>query len=242
MVSAETAGNFDVLTETGKQTLAKVYKKVKEISPETECWLEEVDVRDGILRGSFLEFDIPKEKGWLGWLTDQGVKVDAYNIHAQGGLLLTPPERQVKIWDLIDEKFQTGIQYTRMHVNIPNKSSEEQQAYQKDMFRDSLILAFSHPAVNGVEFAGFWAGDHPFPSSAFWDEGWKVTELGQIYLDLVYKQWWTDEKALTGSDGSVTIPAFHGHYEIRHVQENGLKIRKRIVLTDDGEDVVLQLR
>jgi hypothetical protein len=79
---------------------------------------------------------------------------------------------------------------------------------------DEFRAAYAHPRVEGVDFAGFWAGAHPFPNSALWSSDWQTTPAGDAYLDLVYKQWWTQAEGYTDAEGTFSVQGFTGSYEI----------------------------
>ena len=36
----------------------------------------------------------------------------------------------------------------------------------------------------------------------------------EVYKDLVFRQWWTDEKGVAGEDGALTLRGFLGDYEV----------------------------
>ena len=78
---------------------------------------------------------------------------------------------------------------------------------------------FSHPAVTGVLMWGFWEGRHWRPRAAMVRKDWTLKPNGQAWMDLVEKQWWTDERGKTGPDGEYKIRGFLGDYEITATQK-----------------------
>jgi endo-1,4-beta-xylanase len=52
-----------------------------------------------------------------------------------------------------------------------------------------------------------------FPE-ALWRKDWSIKPAGQVWRDLVFKQWWTDEAVTTGADGAASVRGFHGTYTV----------------------------
>jgi hypothetical protein len=80
--------------------------------------------------------------------------------------------------------------------------------------RDFLTIVFSHPAVESFLMWGFWDGAHWYDDAPIFREDWSVKPSGQVFLDLVFDTWWTDETAVTDSDGMVTFRGYHGDYDV----------------------------
>ncbi len=67
----------------------------------------------------------------------------------------------------------------------------DDEALQADYTRDFLILAFSHPAVVGVQVWGFWEKTHWRPRAAMYRADWTEKPNGRAYRSLVLDQWRT---------------------------------------------------
>lgn len=102
---------------------------------------------------------------------------------------------------------------------------------QADYLSDYLTLVFSEPNFNKFCMYGFCGLDFPEPApylgytpmkTAYgynfgnvYDAGWNVTLSGEEWLDLIYKNWWTNQTVTSDNTGKATISnAYLGHYAI----------------------------
>lgn len=240
-VIRETAGNHTLLDSQGVQVLADSFRTAQQARPDARLWLEEADIRHAIANGAFEKFQIPPNHGWLGWFEDQTVPLYGLKVQAQGGLLHNfGPEHWWRILDSVETRFDLPLRFTRLHVNYRNPTPEE-QAYQENHFRDTLRTLFAHPSVEGISLAGFWSRAHPFPTAALWDAQWDPTPLGQIYLDLVYDAWWTQETGTTNAEGLYEIRGFQGTHQVQITTPDGQEIRRLLDLETDQAELLISL-
>lgn len=120
---------------------------------------------------------------------------------------LTPPERMLAVLDRF-ARLGKAIEVTEFDVNIDNEQ------LQADFTRDFLTTLFSHPSVKGILMWGFWEGQHWKPAAAMVRKDWKLKPNGQAWLDLVHKQWQTNEQGKTDAQGQFKVRGFLGEYEI----------------------------
>ncbi len=107
-------------------------------------------------------------------------------------------------------------------------------AYQADVLRDTLILAFAHPRIVGVQQWGVWENSMWLKNAALWRNDWSIKPIGQAYVDLVTKTWTTDERRKVGTDGRLAVRAFYGDYRIT-VEKDG-KVKTVEVSFRAGDD------
>jgi hypothetical protein len=81
---------------------------------------------------------------------------------------------------------------------------------------DFLVACFSHKAVTAFQMWGFWDGDHWKKHAPIFRKDWSIRPSGKRFIDLVFKQWWTDVSGFTNSQGQYSVPgkAFKGDYAI----------------------------
>jgi len=239
-VVRETAGNREQLKELGPEILLSALREVNTSDGDARLWIEEVDIRHAILNGAFLDHNIPANHGWPGWLKDQKAPLFGLSAHAAGGLLRDfSPEQWWRIFDAFQSRFQLPLRFTRLHIPLQDPEDPVQQHVQLQHFRDSLLTLFAHPAVEGVDFSGFWASAHSVPASAFWDADWNTTPLGEQYLDLVYREWWSRESGVADENGIVSLPAFHGTHQII-LRHGGLERRSLLNFESESREVTLR--
>ncbi|XP_061166383.1 uncharacterized protein LOC133175304 [Saccostrea echinata] len=84
-----------------------------------------------------------------------------------------------------------------------------------------LTLFFSHPAVEGVMFWGFWDGAiHHSVDKLFEGPNLTPNKAGQVYLDLARKAWRTDFTHAISTHSGVHTSGFLGDY-VLNVKSNG---------------------
>ena len=140
-------------------------------------------------------------------LVDAKVGPDVIGIQGHFGESLTPPGRVVEILDRFG-KFGKPIHITEFDIEIRD------EAAQGDYMRDFMTVVFSHPSVEAFTQWGFWEGQHWKPLCAMIRKDWTPKPNGQAYMDLVFKQWWTDVQGKTGADGTYGVRGFLGDYQI----------------------------
>ncbi len=99
---------------------------------------------------------------------------------------------------------------------------------------------FSHPSVGVLQQWGFYEPVHWRPRAALFRKDWSPKPNGRAFLDLVFKQWWTDQKGITDSEGSYKLRAFHGDYEVTVKTGDTLR-RETFTLPKGGRTLALVL-
>lgn len=222
-VTNETDVNRDFMDVLGPEAMVDWYKLVRATAPHPILTFNEPQFgAAGMEIGSFPENLLnDKCRGWVDYLIRQGAPLDALGSQTHGGRTgkafggKTGPEGLWAYYDDLAARYGKKLQYTELDVNIGDPADPDQLAYQADLLRDSIIIAFAHPAFTGVMQWGFWEGAHYAPAAALWTKDWQLKPNGKAYLDLVFNQWWTDANLVTGPDGRCTVRAFYGDYEIR---------------------------
>lgn len=221
-VTNETQVNRDYMDRLGPEAMVEWYKAAHTASPKSMLTFNEPGFgADGMELGSFPEKLLgDKCRGWVDYLIQQGAPLDSLGCQAHGGRVgrefagKTGPEGLWRYYDELFTRYGKKLQYTELDVNIGDPADPDQLAYQADMLRDSMIIAFAHPAFIGITQWGFWAPSHYAPNAALWTKEWQPTPAGQAYLDLVYKRWWTDAQVKTDAAGKCSIRGFFGDYEV----------------------------
>lgn len=119
----------------------------------------------------------------------------------------TPPETMLRILDRF-ARYGKQIEITEFDFNTPD------EALQAQFTRDLLITAFSHPAVTNFLMWGFWEGRHWLPVGAMVRRDWTTKPNFDVWRQLVYGDWWTDETALTSTEGAMGLRGFLGDYVV----------------------------
>jgi GH35 family endo-1,4-beta-xylanase len=224
-VTNETEGNRDYMDILGPTSIVDWYKAARAADPKATLTFNEPEFGDhGMEGGSFPYNKLPQYKGWVDYLIKQGAPLDILGSQAHGGILGNERGNGAYgVWKYYDELVKTygkPLQYTELDMALKDPNSEVQQAWQADKLRDSLIIAFAHPAVIGAVQWGYWEGDVWLAGSGLWNKDWSLKPNGKAYLDLTTKTWWTDEKKKTDAKGTAATRGFLGSYKIT-VTANG---------------------
>lgn len=73
-----------------------------------------------------------------------------------------------------------------------------------------------------------------------WRKDWSIKPNGQVWLDLVFKQWRTNARLKTDRKGTASLRAFLGDYEVTATRK-GKVIAQKISVARDGAGVELKL-
>lgn len=166
-------------------------------------------------------------------LLKRGAPVDGIGFQGHIGSSLPPPELLWRIFDRFG-KFGLPIHITEFTVSL------EDAALQAEYTGDFLLAAFSHPAVESVTQWGFWAGKHYDPRVALFSREWKLRPNGEVYRDLVLKQWRTNVDGATGEDGVFATRAFYGDYRVTVSLPDGGEVSRSIRFRAGGPPLTIR--
>jgi hypothetical protein len=143
----------------------------------------------------------------LEYLKAQGAPVDGVGTQCHIGGSAPGPETVLQSFDRL-AKYAPEIKVTEYDMDVLDEN------LQADFTRDMLIASFSHPAVNAFIMWGFWDGQHWKRNAPVFRKDWILKPAGQVWLELIFKEWWTNAQGKTGSDGRYSTRGFLGEYEI----------------------------
>ncbi|MDO8544690.1 MAG: endo-1,4-beta-xylanase [Opitutaceae bacterium] len=183
----------------GPQIFADVIKRGRELAPHAQMWVNEGNV---LTAGNRYE----KYHAAIQELIALGAKPDGigFMAHFREGEI-TPPE---EIYRRL-ERFAAlvpNLQLTELDIDTKD------ERLQADTMRDVLEIAFSHPAVSGIVMWQVWG--QAADAKTLWRPDWSIKPAGQVWLDHVCKDWWTETTGATGRDGRFATRGFLGDYEI----------------------------
>ena len=110
----------------------------------------------------------------------------------------------------LEELARTGVRLEITEFDIDT----DNEKLQADFTRDIMTMAFSHPAVDGFTFWGFWGGRHWRKNAAMYREDWTPKPAAGVYTDLLFNQWGTSLTGKTSHNGKFTFRGFKGLYRI----------------------------
>ena len=154
-------------------------------------------------------------------------------IGMQGHVELVAPE---KILSVLDRFAELGKEIEITEFTFSTRDEELQAKFT----RDFLTAVFSHPSTTSIVTWGFWQSWMFNPEAAMYRPDFSIKPNGEVWMDLIYNQWWTKEKGVTDSEGSYSARAFLGTHEIT-ANKNGVETKYDITLSKDGETIVMVL-
>jgi GH35 family endo-1,4-beta-xylanase len=168
------------------------------------------------------------------YLNEQGQPADVVGFMAHFGLTsLTPPEELLEVYDDFAEVAP------RLQLSEFDVDAGDDEQLQADYFRDVMIATFSHPNMGAIVQWGFWERMHWKPAAALWRDDWTIKPAGQVFVDLVSRQWWTDETRTTDQQGRCSIRGYLGEYEVTVEHEGQSKVASTSI---DREGATLQIQ
>ena len=209
----------------GNQIYADIITKSRELAPHAGLWVNEGQVLSGIRPDDYdkvvrylIEHDAaPDGIGFMGHFSRRS---------------LPAPNRLFATFNRF-ARLVPNLQLTELDVQV---GRDEQ--LQADYLRDVMTIAFSHPAFQAIVMWGFWEGQHWKPDAALYRRDWSIKPAGQAWLDLVKKEWWTDETGTTDDQGRFTTRGFLGDYAVT-VRHDAKQQEKPLSLPRDGHEFVV---
>ncbi|MEI6647975.1 MAG: endo-1,4-beta-xylanase, partial [bacterium] len=202
--------NHDVMDILGNDEMIQWFKLARAYDPKANLYLNDYSILSA--DGMDVNHQDHFEKT-LRFLKDGGAPINGLGMQGHFGGTPTPPERMLQI---LDRYAKLGLSISVTEHDIDTQDEQ----FQADFTRDFLITTFSHPAVVGILTWGFWEGSHWKPNSAYYRKDWSIKPAGQVWMDLVRKQWQTELKGKTDSTGKFATRGFLGDYTIS-VTHNG---------------------
>ncbi|MEM7043458.1 MAG: endo-1,4-beta-xylanase [Pseudomonadota bacterium] len=224
--------HHDLLDLLGWDELATWFQIVRDVAPEAGLALNESDILAGDRMAELATL--------LGKFISESVPID--RIGVQGAFGAQPPPIQV-LSDRLDQLASFGLPLVITAFDMETVD----QDLRLDFMRDFLMLAFSHPSVEGFMFRQFWEIDDDSSGVAMFRQDGAITPFGKTYRDLVLGRWWTDIVALSNADGALTSRVFQGDYMISARKDDqsatvtltlgpeGAKATLTLAATDDSD-------
>jgi GH35 family endo-1,4-beta-xylanase len=148
------------------------------------------------------------------------------------GLQPTPPE---DVYNLLNRYATLGLPMEATEFDIPTTD----QQLQADYTRDFMTTLFSQPDVTAISTFGIWEKNIWNPLAATYNADWSLKPNGQVWHDLVTKQWWTNATGTTDSAGGWTTRGFQGDYLVT-VTANGATEKVHVAMpTNAGATVTV---
>jgi endo-1,4-beta-xylanase len=158
--------------------------------------------------------------------------LDGIGMQAHFDVNPTAPEQVLNVLDRFAQ-FGKDIKITEFSVN----TTDEQ--LQADYTRDFLTAVFSHPSVTGFINWGFYEGAESTPAAAMIRSDWTTKPNYDVWMNLVYGEWWTDIQGTTAADGTFRTRGFLGEYDVDIAWNGGVRTVP-FTVSATGDNTVVQ--
>ncbi len=204
-VMNEPAVHHDIIDLLGKDKVADWFRLARETDPRVSLYLNENNVE-------FHGTNQDQLGEWLDFLKAQGAPITG--VGWQGHMWQrTLPYGPAILDDLKRfEKYGVKIQITEYDCN--DRFGDEDEAR---FLNDFLPAWFSHPSTDGFIMWGFYDGASWTNNAPLFARDWSLKPAGKVWMDYVFKQWWSDADGATDVRGGFATCAFLGDYVVQVV-------------------------
>ncbi|NMA47765.1 MAG: hypothetical protein GX945_14515, partial [Lentisphaerae bacterium] len=194
---------FDIYDYIGVESMSRAFQIARKAAPDAKLMVSDTESLTAL---SEVPMDDTIEL--VDWLSQGGTKLDGIVLFATIKRLDVGPQSMEKRLDQISRRLSLPIHIAGLSLNTDD---EQRQA---NMLRDYLLLFFSHPAVASVSIAEQWAPALLNPNMAYIDTDFSPRAPGAMLTKLLNEEWLTKADLVTGDDGTATLDAFAGSYEL----------------------------
>ncbi len=222
--------NHDLLDVLGHEEMIEWFKLAREIDPKPKLFINDFAILNG--GGGTTDHRDHYEK-MIKLLVDGGAPVDGVGLQGHFGSGLTSP---VDLMALLDRygRYVGELAVTEYDIDIGDEELAAQYT------RDFYTVLFSHPKVSSIVMWGFWDQKHWKRNAVMYRDDWSLKPGGQVYRDLVFGKWHTDDEGATDAKGRFSTRGFKGLYDIE-VKSGGRSQSVHAALAGEGSTVQVKL-
>jgi len=201
----EPYSNHDIMDLSGERVMVDWFLAARRNLPQAPLYLNDYSILSN--GGQDIAHQNHYERTIV-YLIDQGAPITGLGMQGHFGDNVTAPEKLLSLLDRF-ARFGLDIKITEFDINTDDQDLVD------DYTRDFMTLVFSHPAVAGFQFWGFWEKAHWRPGAALYAADWTPRPHAQVYRNLVFEEWWTSAKGQTDADGRFRGRGFYGDYTVK---------------------------
>ncbi|MFA5265328.1 MAG: endo-1,4-beta-xylanase, partial [Opitutaceae bacterium] len=198
----EAVWEHDFWDAVGWSEFPEAFKQARQLNP-----------RVLLAYNDFVQHRDMEPQGYESWkarvrqLTDAGAPFDLLGDQCHMAQPLIPVSLLLERWD---DMARLGRRLEVTEFDVCTSDENLQATY----LRDFLTAAFSHPAMDGVIFWGFYEGRMWKSQGALFRKDWTPKPALAAFDDLVLRKWRTQETIATDAGGHVSLPAYFGTYRL----------------------------
>jgi len=168
------------------------------------------------------------------FLIENDVDLDGIGLqsHFSQSSALTPSE----IWEALE--FYSGLGAGIRITEFDMADDTWMEADKATFFKQFLKITFSHPNAETFMVWGFQDSLHWRDDAPFFDSQWNPKPALDVWQNLIFDEWWTEESGSTDADGMFATDAFKGTYHITatHGEET---VEREVEISDDTDTLTM---
>lgn len=210
--------------ETGRELYQEIIAKAKELAPDKSFYVNDYIVLSG---GGSSPAVVNRYKGYLDEMAAADSGFDGIGFQCHIGSIPTSITKIESVLNDFYDRYDVRMKITEFDIE-PSVDPETAAIYTSDF----LTMVFSHPGVDAFVMWGFWDNNHWKNNALMFNSDWTIKPAGQVFVDKVFGEWWTDELLSTDASGQITNRAFKGK-QLVTVTHNGVSRDTLVDLTGD---------
>jgi GH35 family endo-1,4-beta-xylanase len=219
----ENSFNGDPTLDNGRKLYNEIFNKVKAADSDLEMY-----INDFMAISSGSANLVARYKSFLDELRDDEVPFDGIGFQCHIGTVPNGIPQVEQIFNEFYQRYGKRMKVTEYDIN--DQVDEQTQA---DYMRDLLTLTFSHPGMDAFVMWGFWDGNHWKQNAPMYNLDWSIKPSGEVFIDKVFNEWWTNEEETTGEAGLASFTAFKGKHTVT-ISHGTESITQEIELLNDS--------
>lgn len=228
--------NRKMMTALGDAFMVDLYQFADRQMPEADLYINEYDILTTVQRPDQHRHQAEGYYRTIQYLLDNGAPLDGIGVQCHFDY--RPDRTMERLKEELDRlgAFGLPVKITEYDLRPRNKQALD-EATRARYLDDFLTLCFSHPAVAGFQFWGFWDGAHWLSYAGLFRKDWTLRPEGEVFYQRVHRDWSTDLQ-VNIDDGLARFRAFYGTYDITVNDEHGSFVR-RVELSAETPEIVL---
>ncbi|MCU0417588.1 MAG: endo-1,4-beta-xylanase [Cytophagaceae bacterium] len=186
----------------GKNIHVQIVQWARAADPTAKLYVNDYANIDGNTSCAFRQY--------LQGLQDQGAGIDGIGLQGHFGNVVDVRVLKARLDYLAT--LNKPIKITEFDMNVVAMGLTEQQMATE--YAKVMRTAFSHPAVEGFLFWGFWDARHWIPGAGLYRSDRTPKLAADSVHHLLNEKWTTKLNAVTDATGKVTFNGFYGTYNI----------------------------
>jgi len=191
-----------LFSRLGTDMLDSAFIWAHKADPDAKLYINEYSIISGT--------DAKGYRDMVEGMLKRGVPVHGIGVQGHFASLIDPIDIAAKLSYM--GQLGLPIKVTEFDMDIRGMSLSD--SVQASEYAKMLRTAFSHPAIEGFLFWGFWDARHWRPGAGLYDSDLKPKVAADSVYNLIHKVWTTEKSIKTDSQGAAAFRGFYGDYEV----------------------------